>query len=104
MKNSKKSDWFSGQKLISLPYSVRDNVIKPDPVLSRLYVSEMGYFPKASSHFMERREGCPYNILIYCVRGRGWNSIKDKHFYLYPNEFYILPVKKDYNTYESYKA
>src|SRR5258708_18293241 len=104
MKNSKKSDWFSGQKLISLPYSVRDNVIKPDPVLSRLYVSEMGYFPKASSHFMERREGCPDNILIYCVRGRGWNRIKDKRFDLSPNEFVILPATKDYISYGSDKA
>ena len=104
MNNSKKRDMLSGQKLISLPYSVRNNVIKPDPVLSRLYVSEIGYFPKAFSHFRERREGCPDNILIYCVRGRGWYKIKDKRYDLSPNEFVILPATKDSISYGSDKA
>lgn len=99
MCNEKKRDGFIGEKLLSLPASVRRNMILPDPVLSRLYVAEIGYFPKAAGHFRRRQEGCADNILIYCVRGRGWYRVKDKHFVLSPNEFVILPATREFLSY-----
>jgi AraC-like DNA-binding protein len=95
----RKRDGFVGQKLINVPPSVLQNIIKPDPVLSRLYVAEIGYFPNASGHYRRRREGCKDNILIYCVRGKGWYRVKDIHFELSANEFVILPATRDFLSY-----
>jgi len=99
MCNIKKRDGFNGQKMITLPYSVLERDIKPDPVLSRLYVAQIGYFPKALFHYRERKNGCQDNILIYCVSGKGWYTIRDKRFELGPNEFVILPATDEYISY-----
>ncbi|HTJ10788.1 MAG TPA: AraC family transcriptional regulator [Dinghuibacter sp.] len=95
----RKRDGFLGEKMLSLPASVRKHMILPDPVLSRLYVEQIGYFPKAAGHYRRRREGCTDNILIYCVRGKGWYRVKEKHFELSPNQFVILPATRDFLSY-----
>lgn len=97
----KRRDGFEGEKLISLPNSVWKNAIKENPVLSQLYVTHIGYFPKAEYHYRERKNGCPDNILIYCLRGKGWYIIKDKKFEIGVNEFIILPANKEYMRYGS---
>lgn len=88
------SDGFQGQKLISLPESVWKNAIKGNPVLSQLYVTHLGYFPKAANHYRERRNGCADNILIYCLRGKGWYSIRNQRFEVGANQFVLLPATK----------
>lgn len=99
MNKNKRRDGFEGEKQICLPRSVWKNIIEPDPVLSRLYVAQIGYFPKASFHYRERRKGCTDNILIYCVMGKGWYKIKDRRFEIGPNEFVILPATSKYVSY-----
>jgi len=95
----KRRDGFEGEKMISLPDSVWKNAIKVNPILSQLYVTHIGYFPKAANHYRERRNGCPDNILIYCVRGKGWFKIKDKRFEVGVNEFIHLPATKEHLRY-----
>lgn len=99
MSSERKRDGFVGEKLLHLPATVRRNMILPDPVLSRLFVAEIGYFPKAAGHFRRRREGCADNILIYCIGGKGWYTVKDKRYELSPNEFVILPATRDFLSY-----
>jgi AraC-like DNA-binding protein len=91
----RKYDESCGKKLISLPHSVRKEIVMPDPVLRRLYVSELGCISNATGHHTEGREGCSDNVLIYCVDGRGWYRIGDKRFELSANQFVILPATKD---------
>lgn len=92
-------DGFQGQKLISLPESVCRNVIKCNPVLSQLYVTHLGYFPKAANHYRERRNGCTDNILIYCIRGKGWYSIRNQRFEVSTNQFILLPATNAHMRY-----
>ncbi len=95
MGNTRRRDGFEGEKLISLPDSVWKHHIKATPALRHLYVTHIGYFPKAASHYRERRNGCPDNILIYCLLGKGWYSIKDKRFDVAVNQFVIIQATKD---------
>jgi len=95
MNPQKRRDGFEGEKLISLPESVWKNAIKANPVLGQLYVTHIGYFPRASFHYRERKSGCVDNILIYCLRGRGWYKIRDRHFTVKANEFILLPATKE---------
>ena len=99
MSDLKRRDGFEGERLISLPESVWRNAIKANPFMSQLYVTHIGYFPKASFHYRERRNGCADNILIYCVRGKGWYAIKDKRFEVGPNEFFLLPATREPTRY-----
>jgi len=99
MKTFKQRDGFQGEKLISLPDNIWKKAIKKNPVLGNLYVTYIGYFPKAAYHYRERKNGCSDNILIYCLRGKGWFKIKDKLFEVQPNEYFILPATKEYMSY-----
>jgi AraC-like DNA-binding protein len=95
----KRRDGFEGERLISLPESVWKNAIKANPVLGQLYITHIGYFPKAAFHYRERKKGCPDNILIYCLRGKGWYHINNKRFEVGVNEFFILPATKEHMRY-----
>jgi len=99
MPSLKRRDGFEGEKLISLPDSVWKNAIRANPVLGQLYVTHIGYFPKAAYHYRDRRNGCADNILIYCLRGKGWYTIKNNRFDVGVNQFFILPATKEHIRY-----
>ncbi|OOG63182.1 AraC family transcriptional regulator [Flavobacterium sp. A45] len=99
MKTFKQRDGFQGEKLISLPDNIWQKAIKENPVLSHLYITHIGYFPKAAYHFRKRKNGCTDNILFYCLRGKGWYTIKDKRFEVGPNQFFIIPATKEFLSY-----
>jgi len=94
MKIMKRRDGFEGQKMINLPESVWKKLIKDNVVLGQLYLKHIGYFPNASYHYREWQTGCPDNILIYCLRGKGWYELGKKRFEVGVNEFIIIPAIK----------
>ncbi len=64
-------DGFPGQRLTVLP----DTVVRQGlrlPIVRELFVTDIGCFPVATGHYMERPRGCRETILIYCTRGEGW--------------------------------
>lgn len=99
MKEFKRKDGFEGEKMISLPDSVWQTAIKENRVMGQLYVTQIGYFPRAKYHYRERRNGCADNILLYCLRGKGWYIIKDRKFHLKANEYVIIPATHLYLRY-----
>jgi AraC-like DNA-binding protein len=94
MRTVKRKDGFEGERMISLPETVWKNAIKANPVIGQLYITHIGYFPKAAYHYRERKYGCPDNILLYCVKGKGWYAVNDKHFEMGVNQFVIVPATK----------
>jgi AraC-like DNA-binding protein len=99
MGNMKIRDGFEGEKMISLPDSVWKNAIRNNPMMAQLFVKHIGYFPKAAHHYRERKSGCADNILIYCLRGKGWFIIKNKRFEVKVNEFILVPATREYLCY-----
>lgn len=90
--SNKRKDGFDGQKLISLPPSVYQNTSVDNPVLSQLFITHIGYFPRASYHYRERKSGCADNILIYCLHGKGWFEIGKERFEIHPNQYIHVPT------------
>ncbi|RFM29399.1 AraC family transcriptional regulator [Chitinophaga silvisoli] len=101
MKTVKRRDGFAGQQLISLPDAVWKNAIKANTVLEQLYVTHIGYFPKAAFHYRDRKNGCTDNILIYCTGGKGWYIIGNRRFEVKANEFVIIPATTAHLRYGS---
>ena len=95
----KRRDGFEGEKLISLPESLWRDAIKKKPAIGHLYITHIGYFPKAAYHYRERRNGCTDNILIYCIRGKGWYMIGGKRYEVGVNQFFIIPATKEHIRY-----
>ncbi|GGD84876.1 AraC family transcriptional regulator [Paenibacillus nasutitermitis] len=67
----RKADGFEAEKIIVLPpYILKDMVAHP--LIRQLYITDIGYFPKARHHYRDRPLGCEMHILIYCAGGEGW--------------------------------
>lgn len=95
----KQQDGFSGQRAIVLPKSIIEG-IKSNPLFSSLYISDIGYYPKAQYHYIERHTPISQYVFIYCVDGKGWYEVKQKRYTVEKNQFFILPV----NVAHSYAA
>lgn len=69
--NNRKKDGFNGQKAIVLPRKVIE-ICESSQLISPLFVTDIGFYPKAKYHYRQRRNGSDQTILIYCSDGSGW--------------------------------
>ena len=91
--SNKKRDGFAGELLISIPQNVLAGATQKGQILPhQLYVSHIGYFPKALYHYCQRPQGCVDNILFYCVQGKGYYTLDGHTFTLNPNQYVIVPA------------
>lgn len=90
-KSIKKKDGFKGQKAIVLPRQVIQ-ACRDQQLLSNLYITDIGYYPKAAFHFRERDHGCSQHILIYCTAGRGWAVIDGNKVMIKEGEYLVIPA------------
>jgi len=70
----RKRQGFKGQKLIVLPKKITTEFLVRDLVTRQIYITDIGYYPKAAHHYVERPGGIGQHILIYCVEGSGWEK------------------------------
>src|SRR3546814_18962457 len=68
-----------------------------DVCSSDLYMTHIGFFPKAFFHYRERKKGCPDNILFYCLDGKGYYNVLSDDFELNANQFAILPANQPHH-------
>jgi AraC family transcriptional regulator, arabinose operon regulatory protein len=86
-----KSDGFYNQVAIVLPEYIQSE-LQQNPLTKLLYVSDVGFYPKAQHHYRMRPKGCEQNILIYCIEGSGWvetNNVKKR---IETGCFFIIPA------------
>lgn len=97
--NLRVKDGFRGEKLINVPREIIKELKNKNPELFKIYITEIGYFPKASHHYRERAGGCNDNILIYCLNGKGYYVVDELQFAVSANEYIILPSTDKYLRY-----
>ena len=88
----RKRQGFKGQKLIVLPKKITTEFLTRDPVTRQVYITDIGYYPKAAHHYVERPNGIGQYIIIYCIEGSGWVVIDKKRIEVGPSQFIILPA------------
>ncbi len=87
-------------KTFVLPNNAKNLQIN-DPLSSMLYITDCGYYHKMDRHNRERKKGAKEYILIYCIDGKGWYSIKGgAKQQVCKNDFFILEA----NTAHHYAA
>ncbi|SDD04564.1 AraC family transcriptional regulator [Niabella drilacis] len=91
IRNFKLKDGFSGELQINVPREIVINHLRKRQFLGNLFITHIGFFPKARFHFRERPFGCADNILVYCVDGKGHYRSKTAEHTLLPEHFFILP-------------
>jgi len=87
----KLKDGFQGEQSIILPPMIID-MEEHDPLVSSLYITDIGFYPMAEHHYRSRKEGIDQYVLIYCVDGQGWYRMGDKEYQVERNQYFILPA------------
>ena len=90
---------FKGEKAIVVPYSIR-NFQSENELTNSLFITHIGYYPNAKSHFRKRSKGALENILIFCENGKGIITVEDESFSISKNQVFIIPS----NRAHSYEA
>ena len=89
----KKKEGFQGQKAIVIPRQVLNSKCAKNNIISTLYVTDIGYYPKARFHFRERVHGADQHILIYCHEGGGKVTINKTAYEIGTGDFFTIPMK-----------
>ena len=89
----KVADSFLNEQVIVVPYAIRD-VQAANKITKLLYLTHIGYYPKATNHLRERKEGCNEYIFIYCTNGKGWISHNKGEHFIKKDQLYIIPASE----------
>jgi AraC-like DNA-binding protein/mannose-6-phosphate isomerase-like protein (cupin superfamily) len=96
----KKKEGFQGQKAVVIPRTILSQKCNKNEIIGNLYITDLGYYPKAQYHYRERPQGADQHILIYCHEGAGKVTIKETEYQITSGDFIIIPIK----TAHSYEA
>lgn len=88
----KKREGFQGQKSIVLPRKIITEFSNSNSIASGLYITDIGYYPKAKYHYRQRTHGSDQHILIYCLEGKGKAQVQKNNYILQPGSFIIIPA------------
>lgn len=102
MKNigNKKQDGFKDEQYIIIPTETFANYAE-HPLVSAMYLTDIGFFPEASHHYREREEGTEEYILLYCVEGEGYVYVEDQMYTLRSKEAFCIPRNRKHKYYAS---
>jgi len=92
----KRKEGFSGSRDIVLPPYVKAS-IPNDPLLSALHITDIGYYPEAQFHFVERKQGIAEYVFIYCVEGEGSFSVGTNTYQVHANQYFVLPARQPHS-------
>jgi len=87
----KKEEGFPGQISFVIPDRVLSS-LGDNPLVADLYITDIGYYPKARFHFRDRPSGSSQFILIYCTDGQGEIHIKQDIQSITSGHFFIIPA------------
>lgn len=84
---------FTGQRSVKLPEAIIE-MQENDPLVSSLYVTYIGYYPKARHHYVNRSTPIKHYVLIYCVEGCGHYHVRNQDYTVKKNQYFILPANE----------
>lgn len=88
-----KKEGFTGERQVKLPPMIVDTE-EHDTLTTSLYITDIGYYPKAEYHHCTRWQAINQYVLIYCVDGNGWYKVDNKTYSVKSNQYFILPKGK----------
>lgn len=87
----KKIEGFTGEFIIVLPEKIIAD-IQNNPLINSLYITDIGYYPRARHHYVDRKTGSKQHILIYNLEGKGKIKIKNSEYDILANHFFVIPA------------
>lgn len=82
---------FAGQRTVVLPRPVVGVALR-QRLIGQCLPTDVGYYPHASWHHVERPEGAAQTIFIYCVRGSGWLKLRQRRHTVRAGDLAMIPI------------
>jgi AraC-like DNA-binding protein len=73
-----------------LPRRIVSHWLSRDPLFD-MVPSDVGYYPTAQWHYVDRPKGSQQLILIYCISGEGWVETDNEKLKIEPGQMLIMP-------------
>ena len=89
----RKKDGFQGEQAVVLPPAIVE-LEEQDDFCQGLFITDIGYYPKAEHHHRIREKGVGQYVLIYGVDGSGFYVVDGKRHEVKKNQYFILPIGK----------
>jgi AraC-like DNA-binding protein len=83
-------DGFRGQRMLVLPQPVVRQALAHGDAAD-LLTTDIGYFPSAAWHDVDRPQGSNQMIVIYCVHGIGWACLVENEFVVRAGDVLVIP-------------
>lgn len=98
--DTRKQDGFKDEQYFVIPTESFESYAK-HPLVRALYLTDIGFFPKARHHYREREEGANEYILLYCVEGEGYIRVENRQYCLREQEVFCIPRNQRHKYYAS---
>lgn len=85
-----KEEGFRDEKHVIIPTESFAEYIE-HPLIRAAYLTDVGFFPRARSHYKERDEGADQYILIYCTDGNGTIEVDGQKYLLGRSDAFCIP-------------
>lgn len=82
---------FVNQRLVVVPRPAVAEALDR-PVTRRLLVTDVGYYPEARDHLMQRPRGAGETVVIVCTSGTGWARVGDAEHRVSARTALVIPA------------
>lgn len=82
---------FANQRLVVVPRPAVTEALDR-PVTRRLLVTDVGYYPEARDHLMQRPRGAGETVVIVCTSGTGWARVGDVEHRVSARTALVIPA------------
>jgi AraC-like DNA-binding protein len=89
---TRKREGFAGQRAIVLPEKIIGSC-RRNAQISNVFITDIGFYPKARFHYRVRPKGAGQAILIYCVAGKGWVQMGEKRYAVGQDSIIVIPAE-----------
>jgi hypothetical protein len=88
----KKKEGFQGQRAVVIPRNVLNLKCERNNIIGNLYITDIGYYPKALHHYRQRYQGAEQYILIFCTDGHGVVNLQHSDHKIAPGDYVVIPA------------
>lgn len=84
-------DGFLNQRMAVIPRAIVTSS-KEQAIVQNCYITDLGHFPPARHHYVDRPLGRDEYVLIFCTGGNGWCQINEHLWNIREGNVLIIPA------------
>ena len=99
IRRTRQAEGFPDEHLIVLNSSQREHQ-RESPLSRHLFFTDIGHFPRAANHYVDRQHGSAEFVIQFCLEGTGFCSFGGQKTSIRAHQYFVLPphIRHAYGT------